>query len=298
MISKELVNQIDGNSDDFFKLSYPDNPDIFQMFIKKFPGFPVLIIDQDYRILFGHDFYPILCQYCDPADNQPTLEYLQITISKPQGLILNYNLKNSLIPLNLYEKLVFLKRIVPFYDIKKIQSCIDLDFPVNQELIACLDQLLDGPAISVLQHNRLHLRHVLRILQLDALSQSAIFNLFFQIPFSYANQVQLIEMTEELLFREKTDFSSLLVKMGIMPDQLTTCNQTAIIKEFFKFRYPLVWQQREIENDQIKKLALPENYRIITPPFFEKETVELRIHFTDFVTLKESLKRLYNLPEA
>lgn len=274
------------NPDEFFRLSFPLRPKTYNVLKTRFPGFPVLIVNKSKIIIFGLDFFYYL------KKRVAIHPVLQLNISDKEALILNFNLKNKIFGLNLYEKLVFLKKIKSLADREELYKRTDLDLPINQELLNRLDIITGKELKKVLIKERITLKSALRISQFEKEDRKSLVGLFEDITFTSSHQVQLLDMVEEIKFKDKSSIGQILDRAGIDKLAVQEKPQKSILSKLFKLRYPKVSEKESQWNSEIRQMNLPSNFKVLHYPFFEKNQVELRITVSDLEKLKFLMGKL------
>lgn len=272
---------------DKFLLSFPLRPELFHELWEKFAQLPLIIVNKENEIVFGIDYYRWL-------ESRMRLEttVFQIDISDKDALILNYNLKEIFTGLNLYEKLVFVKKVMPLADETELYQKIDLDITINNELLAKLDLLLSTAFRDTLVNEYISLKSGLKLCDFPPGDSDVLLELFGRVPFSSSHQLKILEMTEEIVFRDKYPLEGIFEKLGIWQHMEMEKPQKKIIDELFKYRYPTYIEAEEKWQAEIKNLRLPEKMKVMHFPFFEKKQIELTIQFQDVKELKELIKKL------
>jgi len=96
----------DIHRDDAYDFSFPRCPQRYAGFETRFPGLPLLIVDTEKRLVWGHDYLRLLL-----GRGRKITTFLQEQLTPIEALLLNFNLSNRLFGLNLYEKLLFVKKM-------------------------------------------------------------------------------------------------------------------------------------------------------------------------------------------
>jgi hypothetical protein len=209
-------------------------------------------------------------------------------------LFLNFNLKERMTGVNLYEKLVFLKRISGLADASEIYRRTKLDINVNPELAGKLDLLLSTGFRNCLVEERIVLKAALKLCDFRSEDREVLLELFSRVSFSSSFQLRILEMTEEILFRDKCLLSEVFDKLMIEQYMELEKPQKTIIDALFKYRNP-IYLEREAEwEEELKRLNLPDNMKITHFPFFEKKQLEVTIHLKDAEGLKGLIEKLEN----
>jgi hypothetical protein len=272
---------------DKFLLSFPLRPELYHELSEKFAHLPLIIVNNEHEIVFGIDYYRLL-------ESRMTTEtsVLQIGISEKDALILNYNLKEKFTGLNLYEKLVFIKKVMPLAGEAEVYRKTNLDITINQELLGKLDLMLSTAFRDALVNGQISLKSGLRLCDFPPGDSDLLLELFGRGPFSSSHQLKILEMTEEILFRDKCALEDIFEKLGIWQYMEMEKPQKRIIDELFKYRYPVYTEAEEKWQEEIKNLRLPDKMKVVHYPFFEKKQMELTIQLQDTEALKKLLEKL------
>lgn len=274
-------------TEETYCLSYPVRPSNYQTFARQFPGFPAIIMNPDRVIIFGIDAY-----YFIKSRGEKETIVFETRISMKEGLFLNYNLKENLFGLNRFEKLVFLKKILPLSNPSEIHHRTNLDITVNQELIDNLESLIVEELRTVLINDRLNLKSALKILKFPGPDRVPIIRLLERFPFSTSHQKTLLDMLEEIIFRDKKSIEDIFNLAGI--DRLLEMEkpQKEIMKAIFSLRFPTYSKTEESWKTWIKKLRLPRNIQIQHTDFFEKKQLKLTLSFNDPKEVEKVLNKI------
>ena len=272
---------------DKFLLSFPLRPELYDELREKFGHLPLIIVNKENEIVFGIDYYRLL-------ESRMMLEtaVLQVNISERGALILNYNLKEKFTGLNLYEKLVFVKKVMPLAEQAEVYQKTDLDITINTELLGKLDLLLSTAFRDALMNEHIGLKSGLELCDFPLEDSDLLLELFRRVPFSSSHQLKILEMTEEVLFRDKCALEDIFEKLGIWQYLDMEKPQKKIIDELVKYRYPTYTQAEEKWQEEIKNLRLPDKMKVTHYPFFEKKQMELTIQLQDTEELKKILEKI------
>jgi hypothetical protein len=270
-------------------LSFPLRPELYNELREKFAGLPLIIINKENEIIFGIDYYHFL-----RSTDMVYVDALQINISHKDALILNYNLKDSLTGLNLYEKLVFIKRVIPLAESSEIYRKTGLDINVNQELVEKLDLLLSTTFRRSFVEETICLKTGLKLCDFLPDDQETLLDLFAKIPFTTSFQQKILEMAEEIIFRDKCSMNEIFEKLNIEQyiDTDMEKPQRQIIDALFKHRNPIYTESEAKWEEEIKSLHLPDNMKVTHFPFFEKRNLELTIQLQDLEALKTFIDKI------
>lgn len=272
---------------DKFLLSYPLRPELYQELREKFAHLPLIIANQENEIVFGIDYYRWL-------ESRMILETVvfQVNISEKDALILNYNLKEKFTGLNLYEKLVFVKKMTPLAGEAEIYQKTNLDITINRELMEKLDLLLSTAFRDALINEHISVKSGLKLCDFLPEDSDVLLELFGRVPFSSSHQLKILEMAEEIVFRDKCALEDIFEELGIWQYLDLEKPQQKIIDELFKYRYPTYTEAEEKWQEEIKNLHLPDKMKVTHYPFFEKKQIELTIRLQDTEELKKLIEKL------
>lgn len=268
-------------------LSYPVRPEIYQTFARQFPGFPAIIMNPDRDIIFGIDAYNFF-----KSQGEKEITVFETRISMKEGLFLNYNLKEKLLGLNRFEKLVFLKKILPLSNPSEIHQRTHLDITVNQELIDNLESLIVEDLMAILINDRLNLKSALKILKFSGPDRASIICLLERFSFSVSHQKTLLDMLEEISFRDKKSIEDIFNRAGIYRLFEMKKPQKEIMKAIFSLRFPSYSKTEENWKTWIKKLRLPRNIQIQHTDYFEKKQLKLTLLLNDPKEVEKVLNKI------
>ena len=272
---------------DKFLLSFPLKPELYYQLWEKFAHLPLIIINEENDIIFGIDFFRFL-----ESQMVQEINVLQMNIADKEALILNYNLKEKFTGVNLYEKLVFTRKIIPLAPAEEIYQKTGLDIPINKELLEKLDLLLSTAFRDALLHEHISLKTGLKLCDFSPEDCDVLLEIFSKIPFSSSHQLKILEMVEEILYRDKCSLAEIFEKLNIHQHLELERPQKNIIDELYKYRYPLYTETEEKWQEEIKALDLPGNIRVTHYPFFEKKQLELTIQVKDEDEFKKLIKKI------
>lgn len=275
---------------DKFLLSFPLRPERYKELRKTLPGFPAIIVNTAGEMVFGLDYYHYL-----QSKGEMAADVLRLDISDKDALILAYNLKDKLTDVNLYEKLVFIKKATAAVTgdgmamaLAEIYGRTALDITVNRELLEKLGLLLSNGFRNCLMEEAVSLKSALKLCDFLAADRGQLIELFTAVPFSSSHQLKILEMAEEILFREKCPLADVFEKLELRSYMDMEKPQKKIIDALFRYRNPVYTAGETAWEEEIKNLNLPAHIKVTHYPFFEKRDLELTIQLKD----KEALKRL------
>lgn len=280
---------------DKFLLSFPLKPELYYELWEKFVPLPLIMINQQNEILFGIDLYHFL-----QLKNAVEVDVIQMDIFDKGALVLNYNLKEKFTGLNLYEKLVFIKKRtasaadkdILLAEVSGIYRETGLDIAVNRELLEKLDLLLSTVFRDGLINEHINLKTGLRLCDFLQEDSEVLLDLFGRIPFSSSHQLKILEMAEEILFRDKCTMGAVFERLDIERYMDMEKPQKKIIDELFKYRNPVYMEAEKKWQAEIKALNLPDYINVSHYPFFEKKQLELTIHLQDAGGLKKLIEKI------
>lgn len=273
-----------------FILSYPLQPDLYQELSQKLSPLPLMIVNRSNEIIFGSDYYEFL-----KTTHANTTRVMIMDIDDQQGLVMAFNLKSYFTGANLYEKLLFIRQVIPFLPPQEIYQKTSLDITIDQRLTSKLDVLVTPGFQEILSQERITLKSALKLCDLAGEDRGALLGLFSRVPFSSSHQQQILEITEELLFREKCPLAEIFTRLDIHLYLENEKPQKTILDILSRFRHPVSNEAEEQWQKELASLDLPPHIRITHYPFFEKKELELTIRLTDIHGLKEIIKRYSSL---
>ncbi len=276
---------------DRFRLSFPPAPGAWEELQKKLAPLPLIHINSAGEIFSGHDYYTFLK---DRGADETDVLCLEVT--DKQALFLAYNLKEKFTGLNTYEKLVFIKKIIPLAQPREIYGHTSLDISINRGLTKHLDLLLAEEFQPVLTGDKIHLKSALKLCAFGGADRHTLLELFGGVDFTNSHQQKLLEMTEELMFREKRPLADIFKQLDIESLLEQSKPQKSIIDKIFTFRNPLVSSAEEQWQRELKELNLPPNIRVSHYPFFEKKQLDITVSVENTGQFKHLIKRIQDLP--
>ncbi len=308
----------DLKTDDKFLLSYPLRPEIYGELKKRLSPLPFIVIDKHNEIVFGRDCY----EYLRSLDKDGEIEALQGDFTGKEALFLNYNLKNKSWGLNLYEKLIFVKKVIgltaardnrdlaalsPEADaaaragaegknrlviIAEIYEKTDLDIDIDNALLDKLEIVTGSEFVELLTQDKIALKSALKLCDFAGADRGCLSALFLRVHFTASQQLQLLEMTEEILFRDKTSLAGIFEKLNLEDLLRLEKPQKIIIGEIFKYRFPAYAAREQEWRKEIKELKLPANIKVAHYPFFEKKGVDIHIAAPNLEELKKIIAKI------
>ena len=286
MNSSELKLQ-DIRPDTIYDFSFPHCPQRGADLEKKFPGLPLLIVDHERRLVWGHDRFRWLL-----GRGRKRAVVLQVTLDRASALFLNFNLSNRLFGLNLYEKLLFIRKISGLCLPAEIQRRAELDFSLNDALLRSLDALLDVRLRKALAGGHLCLKAALRLTGLSVSDQKALLGLLLKVRFSESHQLQIMQLLEEIAFREKRPLAGSLASLRLGAWLKREMPQRGIMDALNRRRFPAFMRRESDWRQWQKKKAAPGRVALSHAPFFASEEIQILLTAKNSVDAEKILKKL------
>ena len=277
----------DISRDDVYDFSFPQCPQRYAAIEDKFPGLPLLIVDKAKRLVWGHDYLRLLL-----GRGQKNAVILETDIAPAAALFLNFNLSNRLFGLNLYEKLLFVKKTFNLCPRAEIQHRADLDFTLNDTLLQRLDMLLSISLRQALAAGQLGLKAALRLPDISVPDRRALLGLFMEVKFSESHQLQVIQLLEETAFREKKSFARILAALGLTHLLKLEMPQHKIMAALNRRRFPACSRRESEWRQWQKKMAVPGRLTLAHVPFFTKEEIQISLTAKNKLEAEELLRKL------
>jgi hypothetical protein len=285
MISIEL-NLEDISRDDAYDFSFPPCPQRCAVVEKKFPGLPLLIVDKEKRLVWGHDYLRFL-----RSRGQESAVIFEAQISPAAALYLNFNLSNRFFGLNLYEKLLFVKKISGLCPQTEIQHLAELDFTLNEFLLEKLEILLAEPFRTCLAAGRLGLKAALKIADMAEGDRLAMVGLLQACKFSESQQWLLTQWLEETAFREKKTLATILAASGLDLLLEKEMPQKKILDVLQALRYP-EFARAEGEWRKWQKKMAAGCVSLAHAPFFASKEVQVTVTVKNLAAAEKLLAKL------
>jgi hypothetical protein len=277
----------DINRDNAYDFSYPPRPERCAALENKIPGLPLLIVDQEKRLVWGHDYLRFLL-----GRGRKRSIVLETSIAPAAALFLNFNLSTLFFGLNLYEKLHFVKKISAFVSAPEIQRRAELDFTLAPALVHRLGELLDVSLRRVLACGRLGLKAALRLIDFPPADRQALLKMFLKVKFSESHQLQVMQLLEETAFREKKSFARVLAGLRLAPLLAQEMPQHRIMEALRRRRFP-IFSRRESEWRQWQKnKSVPGRIALTHAPFFTTEEIQISLTAKNRPQAEELLKKI------
>jgi hypothetical protein len=277
----------DISRDDVYDISFPHCPQRYAALEDKFPGLPLLIVDKKKLVVWGHDYLRLLLER-----GKENVMVLEVDIAPAAALFLNFNLSKRFFGLNLYEKLLFVKKISGFCSLAEIQRRADLDFTLNDVLFQRLDMLLRRPLRQLLAAGQLCLKAAVRLAEISVPDRRTLFGLFGEIKFSESQQLQVMQLLQETAFREKKSFAHILTAPDLVLLLKREMPQQKIMEILNRRRFPAYSRCESEWRQWQKKTAIPGCLTLNHTPFFANEEIQISLTARNKQEAGELLRKL------
>jgi len=285
----EKISLDDIKNDEEYLLSFPFDISNCKTLIETFPFTIFVIINQDNIVVFGAEFIEYF-KKCGKDE----IDVIKINSESKESLMYAYNYKQKFFSFNTYEKLYFLQKILKYYTVADIYKLVNMEFSVNDELIKNLTLLLGEEFKEKFINETINLKSALQLCRWERDDRLSVLELFTKVSFSKSHQLNIIDMIEEIVFKEKNNAKIIFEKLGLSKLYDKEKPQRNILEKIFSYRYPLYDKEATLWNLKIKELKLPSNIKITHYPFFEKKDIEMKINIKDLVDLQTISKKLIN----
>ncbi len=258
--------------DDDLVVSRPLKPELHEKFEKLFPGLPAVKTDEQLSILSGIDSYYYLK---DKGVN--SINVLILNMGKPESLFLGYTERGCLQPHNLYEKLFFIRNVLKYTDVRKIYFRTGIDIKIDKKLTENIEILLTNEFRDLLIKDLITFRTAIKLIEFNGEDRNKFLGLFGEINFSSSRQRNLIELVEEICFRDKTEVDVVFKSCGVQEIIDRKGSGDDVFSAISKLRYPEYYKREAEWAKEVKSIKFPFKYSLHHSPFFEKERLELRL---------------------
>lgn len=278
--------------DDVYAFTYPLAPERWQGIADRFPGLPLLVVDGRRRVVCGHDRLALLGR-----GGAVRFSVLQVDLPAAECLLLNYNMLERLFGLNLYEKLLFLKKISPLLADAEIRRRTPLGFALDDELRLHLDILLGAPFRSSLAAGRLGLRTALKLAGQAEDDRLAQLEIFQACGFSESRQWQMAQMLEEIAFRDRKPVARVLPGLGLQPLLQGEMPQEKVLAALQARRYPELTRREKEWRTWRRKAEASGGLALAHAPLFANEEVRVTLAVKNREAAEKLLRRLKKSPK-
>lgn len=214
-------------------------------------------------------------------------------------------------PLNLLEQSRAISMLGPDLPVKERLPIIKktLFLPENQnqrylEQIESLCKMIE-PIQAGIESGAIAFAMALKLDKLEQDHAKAFARLFKRLFLSLGKQRDVLTLVKEIAAREEMSISDVLNCpdiIDILEHEKTDTNQKARNIRLYlkKRRFPNLTLAKEVYDQEIKGLELPQGVRLEAPPHFEGTIYELKISFKDIDSLiknKDIIKKITEKPE-
>ncbi len=278
--------------DDVYAFTYPPVPERWQGIADRFPGLPLLVVDERLRIVCGHDRLRLLRR-----GGAVRFNVLQVNLPVAECLLLNFNMLERLFGLNLYEKLLFLKKISPLLADAEIRRRAPLGFALDDELRLRLDILLGAPFRSCLAPGRLGLRTALKLAGQAEGDRLAQLEIFQACGFSESRQWQMAQMLEEIAFRDRKPVAKVLLGLGLQRLLKGEMPQEKVLVALQARRYPELTRREKEWRAWRRKAEASGGLALTHAPLFASGEVQVTLTVKSREAAEKLLRQLKKSPK-
>lgn len=275
------------HADDAYDFTFPSRPERWQGLAEKLPGLPPLVVDGRGRIVCGHDHLRLLQQRGDAGCHA-----LQVDLAPAECLLLNFNVLQRLFGLNLQEKLLFVKKIVPLLPCAEIQRRADLGFALSAALLQRLDVLLLEPFRSCMAGGRIGLKTALKLAGQAEADRRAQLRVLQACAFSESRQWQMAQWLEEAAFREKKPIAALLSALDLPEAGGKPLPPAQVLQALHRLRFPLLARWEGEWESWSKKATGEPGVSLHHAPLFADGEVRIILRARDRAHAEKLLARL------
>jgi len=281
----------DIDPDDAYSITFPHLPERYDRIEDGFPGIPLLVIDEARRVVSGHDYRLLL-----RMRGESRVRALQVELPLEEGLLLNFSIMDRLFGLNLYEKLLFVKKLSPLLPPAEIQRRADLGFHLGDSLLRRLDMLLSAPFRSCLASGRLGLKTALKLAAEEKGDREAQLGVFQACGFSESQQWQVVQALDELAFKKKKPIAALLKSASLLSLLEGEMPQRRFMDALNARRYPLLSRMEKEWREWRGKALGPGIVSVDHAPLFASQEIQVTLAVKDRAAAEELLRRLEKSP--
>jgi hypothetical protein len=278
-------------ADDVYDFTFPQVSERWQGVAEKFPGLPQLLVDPQRRVVCGHDRLPLLRQ-----GGSSRFVALMVDLPAAECLLLNYNILERLFGLNLFEKLLFLKKAWPLLPDAEIRRRANLGFQLDDELRLRLDALLAAPFRSCLAAGRLGLRTALKLAAQEERDRLAQLSVFQACGFSDSRQWQLVQMVEEIAFRAKKTVAAVLADRSLQRLLQGEMPQEKVLAALHGLRYPALTRREKEWQAWRRRAEAGGGLALAHAPQFAREEVQVTLIVKNRAAAEKLLQQLKKSP--
>ena len=277
---------------EIYRIFYDQDVQRVQDFNRYFSHLPQIIVNHHNEIIFGSDLY---IDMIGKEKGDDIIEILKIDIDEESALFLAFNLSNRYYEVNLFDRLNFVKKILKHTDVKNIyRKAVRLNIKLDRSLIQNIHLLTGSEFQHILTEQTIDLQIAQKICNFPDYDRKAVILLFLGNKYSRSNQLKIIEILEDLKFRERCTMERIFKQSGINDLVIDKDNSIEILNNLYKFRFPELTKREVLWKSELSKLPIPENCIVTHPENFEKKYLDIRFRMKDLSELKRFLKNSNN----
>ncbi len=272
---------------DLFNISYPINELQLKELKEKLHPLPLIVVNTNLEIISGMEYL-----FLFKNEDIYGIDVMEIDITDKDALFLAYNLKSRFTGVNSYEKLLFIKKVLTFADPGEIHRRTGIDIAITPDLRKHLRLLTGEKFRDGLATDAFTIKTAIKIANFDEKDRDVLLSVFSKVPFTSSHQQKIIEMSEEIRFRDKQGLTEIFSSLGIGELLENDKPQKEIIERLYTHRFPLYKEAETQWQNEIETLGLPKNIKVTHWPYFEKKSLDISITVEDMAHLKQISEKL------
>lgn len=266
---------------DKYCLSFPPLSELGKKLTDRFPNTPLISIDTNYTLITGHDIIEFYKSVSIDDFSAVVIE------DRPENIFAAYNYIDTFGNPGVIEKLIFIKKAMSSFNLKQIRTECTIDIKISPEIIENIDLLISGKTAGLLKEGRVSLKNYMKLCKDFSIeNRTTLIQLFTSYSFSHSNQQKILEIAEDLIFREKRLFNEII--------DLSEKTSKAVLKELINLRYPALSEQTSKWDNTIKSLKLPDDIKLTHSDNFESRKVEVTITAQDLDKAVSIINKIKN----
>ncbi len=265
-----------------FELSAPSKRESLLNLHRRLHPVSLLVCDSSDRVVFGH----VWLRNC-PKDQVLCVQCADLLES--DAWLLSYHLLESFQQVSLYEQLKLWSSVSGLIPLTELRRHISLPFSLSEEVQSFLPDLFESPLLENLERDEMVWQVLFRILVRDRSEWPGWSRLFAMAQFSRSRQIALLDVVEEIVFRDKCSVDHIVDRLSGQTEKSADRGEL-IWNSLFGLRYPKTEELEARWLRQVEGLGLPQGFTIRHAPFFESEDVNLSARFADFTRFSEFWK--------
>ncbi len=270
---------------------WPLRPDFFAELEGRLPGWPLLVLDAERRLVFAADYLTLL-----RGRGALQARALETETRGGESLLLGLQLRRVFCGLNPWEELEGARRLLPLMDAAGIQRRLRPAFALDGGLQAQLPVLTGKELRPALASGAVGLRAARRLLSFSAANRRAMLALFRAVHCSESHQHVLLDLVEEIAFATRRTVAGLLRRAGVPALLAARAPARALVEALQARRFPRTAALEREWREKLRSLRLPPGARVDHAPFFEKPGLELGLHLGGWEELERLLAALGERP--